>query len=298
MTTRFARIDLSRLSAPEVIEPLEYEALFVEMKDYVAARDPDLAATLALESEPAVKVLQAAAYFRLLDRARVNDAARAVMLAYATGPDLDHLAALFGVERATVTPADLDASPPVAAVMESDTRLRDRVQLALQAYSSAGPAGAYRYWAMTATPEVLDVMVDSPAPGDVRVIVLKDPASDLEDSAFTAAVTGMVTREDIRVLCDNVYVTLAEPVAFEVQATIEFLSGPDPAPVLAAAQSAVQAYIEDRFRLGASVTRSGLIAALHREGVKDVSLSSPAISIHTAPHQVPVCTALTVGGGA
>lgn len=294
MATRFAKIDLSRLNAPDVIEPLDYEALFIEMKDYVAARDPDLAATLELESEPAVKVLQAAAYFRLLDRARVNDAARAVMLAYATGADLDHLAALFGVERATVMPADLNASPPVAAVMESDARLRDRVQLALQAYSSAGPAGAYRYWAMTATPDVLDAMVDSPMPGDVRVVVLKDPASDLEDSVFAAIVTDMVTREDIRVLCDNVYVTLAEPVEFEVQAAIEFLSGPDPAPVLAAAQAAVQTHIEDRFRLGASVTRSGLIAALHQEGVKEVTLSSPVASIHADPHQVPVCTAVSV----
>ena len=32
-------------------------------------------------------------------RARVNDAARAVMLASATGHDLDHLAALFSVAR-------------------------------------------------------------------------------------------------------------------------------------------------------------------------------------------------------
>ncbi|WP_296639314.1 baseplate J/gp47 family protein [Roseinatronobacter sp.] len=156
MSTRFAQIDLSRLPAPEVIEPLDYEAMLAEMKAFVAERDPDLSAVLELESEPAVKVLQAAAYFRLLDRARVNDAARAVLLAHATGADLDNLAALLGVSRLVVAPGDLIAAPPTAPVMESDMRFRARVQLSLQAFSSSGSAGAYRYWAITASADVLD----------------------------------------------------------------------------------------------------------------------------------------------
>ncbi len=41
-----------------------------------------------------------------------------MMVAYAMGGDLDQLAANYNVKRLTVTPADNDAVPPVAAVME------------------------------------------------------------------------------------------------------------------------------------------------------------------------------------
>jgi len=295
MSVRFDQIDLSRLPPPDVIEPLDYELLLAEMIAQVTALDPSLAPVLALESDPAVKVLQAVAYVRLLDRARVNDAARAVMLAQATGADLDNLAALFGVARAVITPADDSALPPVAAVLESDTRLRTRVQLSLQAFSCGGPAGAYQFWAMTATPAVLDAMVDSPAPGDVRVVVLRDPDAELTDDQMITAVRDMVTREDIRLLCDNVYVQAAAPVEFTVEATLTLFDGPDTAPVLAAAQAAVSAFVAERFRIGAQVTRAGLISALYGAGVRDVALTLPAANVTTAAHQVPVCTSIIVG---
>lgn len=293
MSVRFAQIDLSRLPAPNVIEPLDFEALFAAMKAEVAALDPDLAAVLELESEPAVKVLQAVAYARLLDRARVNDAARAVMLATATGADLDNIGALFGVARAEITPADLDVSPPVAAVMESDTRLRARIQLSLQAFSSGGPAGAYRFWAFTAHPAVLDVMVDSPEPGDVRVVVLPDPEAGISDGSLLEAVTQVVTREDIRILCDNVYVVPPVFVPFSVEAQIEVFSGPDPAPVIEAAQAAVEEVVASAYRLGASVTRSALIAALHQPGVREVTLTTPSSSVYAAPNEVPECVSIS-----
>jgi phage-related baseplate assembly protein len=183
----------------------------------------------------------------------------------------------------------------VAAVLESDTRLRTRVQLSLQAFSCGGPAGAYQFWAMTATPAVLDAMVDSPAPGDVRVVVLRDPDAELTDDQMITAVRDMVTREDIRLLCDNVYVQAAAPVEFTVEATLTLFDGPDTAPVLAAAQAAVSAFVAERFRIGAQVTRAGLISALYGAGVRDVALTLPAANVTTAAHQVPVCTSIIVG---
>ncbi len=44
--------------------------------------------TLELESEPATKLLQENAYRELLLRQRINEAAQAVMVAYAMGGDL------------------------------------------------------------------------------------------------------------------------------------------------------------------------------------------------------------------
>ncbi|MDB0554564.1 baseplate assembly protein, partial [Ralstonia solanacearum] len=96
-------------------------------------------ATLALESEPVTKLLQENAYRELVWRQRVNDAARAVMLAFAEGDDLEQLAANFDVQRLTITPADDSTVPPTPAVMEGDDSLRERAQEAFEGLSVAGP---------------------------------------------------------------------------------------------------------------------------------------------------------------
>jgi phage-related baseplate assembly protein len=49
------------------------------------------------------------------------------MLAYATGANLEHLAALYGVERLVTDPGSPTAVPPVAPTMETDAALRARV---------------------------------------------------------------------------------------------------------------------------------------------------------------------------
>jgi phage-related baseplate assembly protein len=56
---------------------------------YPEAERAAISRTLALESEPIVKLLQENAYREVILRQRINDAAKAVMLAYSTGADLD-----------------------------------------------------------------------------------------------------------------------------------------------------------------------------------------------------------------
>jgi len=99
-----ATIDLSQLPAPNVVEQLDYESLFAERKStlislYPPEQQEAISRTLSLESEPLVKLLQENAYREVILRQRVNEAARAVMVAYATGSDLDQLAANNGVQR-------------------------------------------------------------------------------------------------------------------------------------------------------------------------------------------------------
>jgi phage-related baseplate assembly protein len=65
------------------------------------AREPSF--TALVESDPAYKILEVCAYRELIIRQRVNDASRAVMLAYATGSDLDQLGAIFNVSRLSST---------------------------------------------------------------------------------------------------------------------------------------------------------------------------------------------------
>jgi phage-related baseplate assembly protein len=79
-----------------------------------------------------VKLLQENAYREVIWRQRVNEAARAVMLAYAAGADLDQIGGNYNVERLVITPADDTTLPPTPAVMESDTDYRLRIQQALR----------------------------------------------------------------------------------------------------------------------------------------------------------------------
>jgi phage-related baseplate assembly protein len=158
--SRFAAIDLSKLPFPEVIETVDAEAIVVEMRaDFMAAYP---AFTADLESETAVALLEEGAYRETILRARVNDGARAVMLPYATGADLDTLAASMATERAVVDPGDPDALPPVPETLEDDDRLRARAQLAWEGLSVAGPEGAYIYHALSADPRVRDVDARAP----------------------------------------------------------------------------------------------------------------------------------------
>ena len=127
-----ATIDLSQLPAPDVVEVLDYETLLAERKAtlislYPAEQQAAIARTLALESEPIVKLLQENAYREIILRQRVNEAAQANMVAYASGGDLDQLGANNGVPRLTLTPADNTTIPPTPAVMESDDDFRLRV---------------------------------------------------------------------------------------------------------------------------------------------------------------------------
>lgn len=109
-----AVIDLSQLPAPQIVDVPDFETLLAERKaEFVALHPKDeqeaVIRTLELESEPATKLLQENAYRELLLRQRINEAAQAVMVAYAMGGDLDQLAANYNVTRLTVTPADNDA---------------------------------------------------------------------------------------------------------------------------------------------------------------------------------------------
>lgn len=290
-----AAIDLSGLAAPDVIEALDAEGIIAEAKAWLLAIMPSLADILDLESEPVTKLIELLAYRELLTRARVNDAARATMLATATGADLDNLAALLGVARLTITPANPEAIPPVAAVMEGDASLRSRTQLALEGFSTAGPSGAYLYHALSASGEVLDASVISPSPGDVVVTVLSRIGNGAPSEALVATVAAAINDERVRPLCDNAITQGASITPYVVTATLTMLPGPDPEVARANAEAALRAYVAEAHRLGRAVRRSGLYRALHIPGaVESVTLTSPAADILCAPTHAPWCSAVTV----
>src|SRR5256885_8554081 len=90
---------LDALPPPGVVETLDFERILDAHRADLLARHPEAAEVLALESEPLNKLLEAHAYRELLYRARVNDVARAHLIAFAQGSDLDHKGAFYDVAR-------------------------------------------------------------------------------------------------------------------------------------------------------------------------------------------------------
>lgn len=290
-----ATIDLSLLPAPKVLEDLSYEAILADMKATAIGLMPELEPALRLESEPASKVLQVCAVFVMLTRARVNDGAKAVMPAYATGSDLDNLAALLGVQRLVVDAGDANAVPPIPPTYESDADFRARFVSAPEGFSVAGPNAAYEFHARSASGLVRDVAVDSPEPGLVRLVVQSTAAGGgVAPSEVLAAVEAAVTAETVRPLCDTVLVTSVAVVPFEVAASIEVLSGPDSASVLDAASAALAAYLDSCNRIGRAVRLSGIYAALHQSGVARVILAAPTADLEPTAVQTAFCASPVV----
>lgn len=272
-------INLATLPAPQIIEPLDFESILAAIKSDLIARLPALADTLELESEPVVKVAEIAAYRELVLRARINDAARAVMLAYAVGADLDVLAANFGVARLTD---------------ETDDRLRVRAQMALEGLTVAGSVGSYTFHALSASPLVADVSIESPTPGTVRVNVLSTDNDGLADGPLLTVVNDYLSAETRRPLCDTVDVQAASILTYAITAELEVDPGPSSAVVLANAEAAAAAYVDLQFRLGAEIALSGIYAALHQSGVRVVNLSAPAANVAPTVRQAARCTAITL----
>lgn len=297
-----AMIDLSQLPAPAVVEELDYEAIYTERKAMLLSLYPEdqraaVARTLALESDPLVKLLQENAYRELLWRQRVNEAARAVMVAFAQGNDLDQLGANFSVSRLVITPADDSTLPPTPALMESDSDFRLRIQQSFEGLSVAGSVGAYQYHGRSADGRVADVSVISPSPASVTVSVLSREGDGSASPELVAIVAAALNGEDVRPVADRVTVQSAAIVPYEIDAMLYLYSGPEKEPVRAAAEQKLKAYISAQHRLGRDIRRSAIYAALHVEGVQRVELTTPAADIVLTAAQASYCSGYRLGVG-
>jgi len=283
---------MTLLPPPAVIETLDFETILAQRLAQFQQLYPDY--TLVLESDPAMKLLEIMAWQELLMRQRINDAAKACMLAYAVGTDLDNLAANFQVERLLITAADTTAVPPVEAVYESDDRLRERTQAALEGITTAGPRESYRFHAMTASALVADVGVDSPEPGTVRVTVLALADSGEPDEALLDTVRAALNDEKIRPLCDLVTVQGPDILESPIVATLHRQEGAAGDVAASNARAALTLWLQTIRRLGAGLVRSGIDAALHQPGMHRVEIDQPAEDILCTPTQWVRVTAVTL----
>ncbi|MDO6756932.1 baseplate J/gp47 family protein [Phaeobacter inhibens] len=296
MAGGFSVIDMSLLPAPDLVQSVDYEAALSAMLSELRARAPAFDALV--ESDPAFKLVELAAFFQTMTLQQINDAGRAVMPATATGADLDNIAARYGVARQVIDPGNPEALPPVSAVLESDDDFRRRMLVAFEGLTTAGSAGSYIFHALSAHPDIADASVESPAPGEVLVTILTRVADGSASPELQASTLEVLSADDVRPLADMVTVQSAAITPYSIDASLTVLPGPDSEVARSAAQEAAISYAAAQHRLGRDVTLSGIYAALHQPGVQNVTLTSPAADIVIGNDGAAFCTGIsvTVGG--
>lgn len=292
MTGAFTTVDLSQLTSPDVVETIDYEQILSDMISDLRARDP--AFTALVESDPAYKILEVAAYREMILRQRVNDAARAVMLAFASGADLDQIGANYDVGRLLIDPGNPNAIPPIPPTFESDEDFRKRIQLSPEGYTTAGSEGSYVFYSLGADGDVKDASAVSPNPGEVVVYVLSRTGDGTPSPALLSSVEGVLNAEFIRPLTDMVTVDSPSIINYTVEAELVVLPGPDAEVVRQSAFDEITRYTQEQHRIGYDVTLSGVYAALHRPGVQRVNLTSPADNLIVDNTEAAFCTSIIV----
>lgn len=103
--------------------------------------------------------------------------------------------------------------------MEKDDAYRERIRIAPESFSVAGPAGAYIYWAKTASSLIADVAVLSPAPGYVEIYPLLE-GGELPTQTILDDVDAVCNDERIRPLTDHVSVLSPAAVSYDITGNV------------------------------------------------------------------------------
>ncbi|WP_341812953.1 baseplate J/gp47 family protein [Wolbachia endosymbiont (group A) of Cephus spinipes] len=239
-----------------IIEPLNFEEILSRMREELVKCDASF--TALVESDPAMKVLEVAAWRELLLRQRINEAVKSNLLKFARGEELDNLAEFYGAERQDG---------------EEDERFRKRIKARIVGSSTGGSKEHYRYHALSADSRVKDALVESTIPGKVQISILSTQLSTtgiaLEE--LLEIVKKQVTRDDIRVLTDTITVIGCNITEIDIHSRMSI------SPVIS--KEEIKKQFIQKFelakRLGWSVTRSWIIANLFVEGVENVELIEP-----------------------
>lgn len=273
-------INLALLPPLDVVKQVDHEAIIDDVVERAGLEN-------ASPSDPAFRVTLANTYREVLLRQDANEQALGLTLAYATGPELDHIGSTYYQHP--------DGSPVLRLTGEDDDDYRVRLQKSPEGLSVAGPDGAYEYHARSAHPDVKGVAVDSPEPVEVVLSILSHSGTGEPSQSVLDAVMAYI--EPFRPMTDKVSVVGATVQSYQITASLFIKHGPDPELVRQNAEVRLLAYVADQHKLNGRVVESGVHAALTLEGVEEVRLTGWN-DIICNKQQAPFCSnvSVTIGG--
>ena len=193
-------------------------------------------------------------------------------------------------ENITITTGGADA--------ESDAEFAERVRLAPNSFSVAGPSKAYIYHAKSVSSAVIDVSVVSPVPGEVDVYPLLE-GGVLPTEEVLAQIRDYLSSDTIRPLTDYVQVLSPEAVPYEIVLHYWILDEDKPKAqfIQKAVTEAVENYrVWQQSKIGRDILPGRLVAAVINAGaarVDDASMQ-PAAFVQLTGSKVAQCTKVTV----
>lgn len=195
-----------------------------------------------------------------------------------------------GAQNTTITTGGADA--------ESDSDFADRIRLAPNSFSVAGPEKAYVYHAKSVSPAIIDVKVDSPTPGEVDVyVLLTDGTLPTEDTL--EQIEEHLSDEKIRPLTD--YVVVKAPTASNYEIELHYWINQEDSSKAAQIQADVEAAVEQyrlwqQTKIGRDITPGKLLQLVFAAGASrvDDSKLKPAAWKKLEAMQVAQCTKVNV----
>lgn len=186
--------------------------------------------------------------------------------------------------------------PTGGADAENDERLRQRIKLAPSAFSVAGSRQAYRFWALTANPGIVDVAVVGPPaipPGNVHLYPLMNdgqPTPTLVLNQVLAATSG----EQVRPLNDMVSAFSPTQVTYTIAVDLVIFDNAVGADLQTAITADLQAFADEQSkRINRDIIASQIIEICQREGVYSATLPGWS-DVITLPTEFAFNTGITV----
>lgn len=163
---------------------------------------------------------------------------------------------------------------------EDDDSYRERIHLAPESFSTAGPSGAYEYWAKTASALISDVAVTTLKPGEVDIYVLLQNG-DTPSQELLNKVYDVCSEKTIRPLNDKLVVTVPEIVDYELDVTyyISDSRQTEAATLKTAIEQAAQDWVTwTRSEMGRDINPDRLIEKMRAAGARRVE-NTPAYKV-------------------
>ena len=139
-----------------------------------------------------------------------------------------------------------------------------------------------------------DVGVVARGRGHVDVVLLGNTGQGVVTSEVIEKVRAKLLADDGAPATDVIAVVGARIVPYAVAVTVHVALGQDPVSVKANALAALQAYVDERHRIGVTVAASGLWRAAHVPNAERVEAIAPVADIFVKPDEAPYCTGITV----
>jgi phage-related baseplate assembly protein len=128
---------------------------------------------------------------------------------------VDLIPYITSVSNTTISAGGDDGEPYTPA---GDDRFRERIRLSPATLSTAGPENAYRYFALSADPNIIDVAIDCPTeyPNVVNVYPLMKGGA-LPGADALAKVTAALSAGDVRPMTDKVTAIAPTQIAYSIE---------------------------------------------------------------------------------